>query len=122
MELSVNMSQLESSEGQTEQIPAHETPVKVGMMNDASATLRNRQPRQQENLETNPDSQAAAATVSAEDVVVPYSIWTGLIIFSFFIISFIVIMVLRGVLHGAPLLLKFFANMYLAGFSLLSIF
>ena len=42
--------------------------------------------------------------------------WTfGLGIIVFFLVTFIVVMVLRGVLPGKSLLFSFFANMYLAG-------
>jgi hypothetical protein len=44
-----------------------------------------------------------------------YSVKVGLLLFGLFIISFIIIMVLRGVLSDAPVLFRFFANIYLAG-------
>ena len=50
-----------------------------------------------------------------QDIKVPYSITVGLIIFGLFIISFIVIMVIRGVVNELPSLLRFFANIFLAG-------
>lgn len=53
--------------------------------------------------------------IRPETVMVPYSIAVGLLIFAFFVLSFIIVMVLRGVLNDAPLLFRFFANIYLAG-------
>lgn len=51
----------------------------------------------------------------SENVMVPYSAKVGLLIFALFVLSFIVIMVLRGVLTNAPTLFRFFTNIYLAG-------
>ena len=59
--------------------------------------------------------ETSTSRVRAEDVMIPYSILTGLIIFGIFVISFVIVMVVRGVVHDAPILFKFFANMYLAG-------
>jgi hypothetical protein len=76
----------------------------------STASLRNRQTTTaEETPEENP------TRVSGQRVVIPYSILTGTIVFLAFISSFIAIMVVRGVVHDAPTLFKFFANMYLAG-------
>jgi hypothetical protein len=61
------------------------------------------------------DSNQTVPRVRAENVIVPYSIKVGLLIFAVFLVIFVVIMVLRGVLTDAPLLFRFFANIYLAG-------
>jgi hypothetical protein len=53
--------------------------------------------------------------IRAEDVRAPYSIWVGLILLCFFLVSFIAIMVVRGVVTDLPLDFRFFANIYLAG-------
>ena len=49
------------------------------------------------------------------EVMIPYSVQTGLLVFCVFVISFVVIMVIRGVVVDVPRLFKFFANIYLAG-------
>jgi hypothetical protein len=54
-------------------------------------------------------------TPTDQDVKLPYSLRVGLIILGLFLISFIVIMVIRGVLKDLPTLFRFFANIYLAG-------
>ena len=87
-------------------------PIQVDSNNEPSTSLRNRQQSQQDNT-----PETSGPRVSAENVKIPYSILTGLIIFTFFIISFVTIMVIRGVVHNAPVLFEFFANMYLAGTS-----
>ncbi|KIO16144.1 hypothetical protein M407DRAFT_86350, partial [Tulasnella calospora MUT 4182] len=46
---------------------------------------------------------------------VPLTVKTGLWILIVFFTSFIALLVLRGALHHAPLLLKLYTNMYLAG-------
>ncbi|KAG8902638.1 hypothetical protein FRC01_009528, partial [Tulasnella sp. 417] len=46
---------------------------------------------------------------------VPLTVKTGLWILIAFFASFIILLVLRGALHNAPLLLKLYTNMYLAG-------
>ena len=58
------------------------------------------------------------AAVNAEDVKLPYSIRVGLLLLCFFLVSFVVVMVVRGVVHGLPSDFRFFANIYLAGTSL----
>jgi len=50
-----------------------------------------------------------------QEVKLPYSLRVGLMILGFFLISFIVIMVIRGVVKDLPTLFRFFANIYLAG-------
>jgi len=50
-----------------------------------------------------------------EDVIIPYTTSTALLLLGLFAISFIVIMTIRGVLSDLPNLFKFFSNIYLAG-------
>jgi hypothetical protein len=106
---------------QCDEAPVEGSSLQVGSNREAPASLRNRQPGQLENTagaRLNDEAiQEPSPRVSAEHVIVPYSIWTGLVIVLFFLISFIIIMVLRGVLQNAPSLFEFFANMYLAGSS-----
>jgi hypothetical protein len=82
------------------------------------------------NAKTNEPSTPTQAEPRAEDVedvenaaielcdlglndIIPYSLRTGWIVLGAFIVSLIVIMVLRGIIHDP--LLKYFSNMYLAG-------
>jgi hypothetical protein len=58
-----------------------------------------------------------AHPIRAEDVKVPYSIRVGIFLFCFFLVSFIVIMVVRGAVETLPSDFLFFANIYLAGTS-----
>ena len=73
--------------------------------------------RQQADQADNAPAENSTRTVRSEEVKTPYSILVGMIILSLFVVSFIVIMVIRGVLHNLPPLFGFFANMYLAGIS-----
>jgi len=66
------------------------------------------------------DTSQTIPVVRSENLIVPYSIKVGLLVFALFVVSFIVIMVLRGTLTDAPALFRFFANIYLAGRSPLS--
>jgi hypothetical protein len=84
--------------------------IQLDSDNTPPTSLRNRQTATEE--ETPPES---PTRVSAQHVVVSYSILTGTIVFLIFISSFIAVMVVRGVVHDASTLFKFFANMYLAG-------
>jgi uncharacterized membrane protein len=75
------------------------------------------------NVEQDND-QDAVSTISVErvqerpqEIIIPYSIRTGLFCFVFFLVSFIVIMVIRGVLDSLAVAFKFFANILLAGSS-----
>jgi hypothetical protein len=94
---------------QCDEAPVEGSSLQVGSNREAPASLRNRQPGQLENTagaRLNDEAiQEPSPRVSAEHVIVPYSIWTGLVIVLFFLISFIIIMVLRGVLQNAPSLL-----------------
>jgi hypothetical protein len=49
------------------------------------------------------------------DVAVPYSLRTGLLVLLAFITSFIALMLVRALTPGLPSIVKFFANIYLAG-------
>jgi len=60
-----------------------------------------------------------AQAVRAEEAKLPYSLWVGLFLLCFFLVSFIAIMVVRGVVDSLPLDFRFFANIYLAGTSYL---
>jgi len=87
------------------------TPIQIDENSEHLTSLRNRQQGQQEIVR-----EPSSPRVSAENVMIPYSIWTGLGIFAAFVVSFVVVMVVRGVVHDAPIPFEFFANMYLAGF------
>jgi hypothetical protein len=60
-------------------------------------------------------SENPAPALRSQENVSLYSVKVGLLLLGLFIISFIIIMVLRGVLRDAPVLFRFFANIYLAG-------
>jgi chromate transport protein ChrA len=90
----------------------------------SAAEERNRagtRSRQENNAETLPVTENDRSAASSEPRVVPqermlnFSWPFGLGIIIFFFVTFIVIMVLRGVLPVDLLLFRFFANMYLAG-------
>jgi hypothetical protein len=92
--------------------------IPVDSADEITSSLRNRQAHSEENTNTESDfPQDPAPRVRAEDVMIPYSIRTGMILFALFVASFIVIMVIRGAVSDAPLLFQFYANMYLAGLS-----
>ena len=81
--------------------------------NETSLSRRNQQsPDQQDN-----HVESSVPRVRSDEVKMPYSILTGVVIFVIFIVSFIVIMVIRGVVPNSPIAYRFFANMYLAGIS-----
>lgn len=67
------------------------------------------------NAQTDEQTSDTTRTLTDQDVKLPYSLRVGLIILGLFLISFIVIMVIRGVLKDLPSLFRFFANIYLAG-------
>ncbi|KAK5991201.1 putative chromate transport protein [Cladobotryum mycophilum] len=79
--------------------------------------------REEIQLETNTSSVGVnqESERESEERVIPqeyrlnFSWKSGTAIIAVFFISFIVIMVLRGVLRGPPLLFRLFANLYLAG-------
>ena len=107
-----------SLDSQTEDASIHENAIPVDSNNEIVSSLRNRQPRQQQITDTSPDSeQQPAPRVRAEDVMIPYSIRTGLVVFFLFVLSFVVTMVVQGVVRNSPILFQFYANMYLAGSS-----
>jgi hypothetical protein len=62
-----------------------------------------------------PDAALAPPSSPTHQIQVPYSVETGLLLFAFFIASFVAIMVTRGVISNSPLLYRFFANIFLAG-------
>jgi len=66
-------------------------------------------------VESETSSRSPTQPVRADEVALPYSISVGLCLFCFFLISFIVIMVVRGVVDNLPSDFRFFANIYLAG-------
>ena len=78
---------------------------------------------EEEQQQQQQQQQQASSSASAEDEprVIPrdrqlnMSWKTGLAVVATFLVSFAVVMVLRGVLTDAPLLYRLFANMYLAG-------
>ena len=82
---------------------------------ETSASGVSRRQTNDESGEVEADLDQETAQTTHENVMVPYSIAVGLLIFAFFVVSFIVIMVVRGVLTEAPPLFRFFANIYLAG-------
>ncbi|EGY20252.1 chromate transporter [Verticillium dahliae VdLs.17] len=82
----------------------HEAPPS---RNDAASTLPITE-NQRSEAETEP-------RVVPTERVLDFSWAVGLAIIVFFLITFTVVMVLRGVLPTKPLLYSFFANMYLAG-------
>jgi len=89
-------------------------PIKLASNVESSGSFVNRCPQSQQVDIPEPST----SRVRAEDVMIPYSISMGLIIFAIFIISFIVVIVIHGVVHNTPILFKFFANIYLAIVSL----
>lgn len=98
----------------TEEPESDPKPIRIDTdNNETSLSRRNQQASSQQ--DSNVDN--SASRVRAEEVKMPYSIMTGVSIFLIFVTSFIVIMVIRGVIHNAPIAYKFFANMFLAGTS-----
>ena len=81
----------------------------------ASASGVNTQQTVHVNAQADLQTDNATRSASTQDVKVPYSIFVGLSILVFFIVSFVVIMVIRGVLDDLPTLFRFFANIFLAG-------
>lgn len=89
-------------------------PVRVDTDNlETAVSQRNQQSQAQQhnNIEN------SASRVRSDQVKAPYSILTGVAVFAIFVISFIVIIVIRGVVANLPIGYRFFANMYLAGMS-----
>ncbi|CAK7205966.1 hypothetical protein SEUCBS139899_008746 [Sporothrix eucalyptigena] len=101
---------------------AQATAFRSGAINDNPAVTRRLPITNQETAAAASDTAAtAAASASNEPRVIPserrinISWQFGLFIIALFLISFVVVMVLRGVLPSKPLLYSLFANMYLAG-------
>jgi hypothetical protein len=84
-----------------------------GNTNSASGVIQ--RPVSRSSSAGDPRSDDTTPVVRSQENVALYSVKVGLLLFGFFIVSFIVIMVLRGVLIDAPILFRFFANIYLAG-------
>jgi hypothetical protein len=61
------------------------------------------------------DDQEVVTRQRSGDVVLPFSVLTGAIVLALFFASLVVILVVRGVVPNLPTLLRFFANIYLAG-------
>jgi hypothetical protein len=72
---------------------------------------------EQAKVETEAPVRGTAQPIRAEEAKLPYSLRVGLSLLCFFLVSFIVIMVVRGVVDSLPLDFRFFANIYLAGTS-----
>lgn len=107
-----NSAENESQSGNTQPEPE---PIRVDASDESPASVGT---RRQHGRQDDISEERSMPRVRAEDVMVPYSILTGSIIFACFIISFIAVMIIRGVVHNLPILFKFFANMYLAGIPL----
>jgi hypothetical protein len=61
------------------------------------------------------DEQVSNSREREPHVVVPFSVRTGAISFALFLVSLVIILVVRGVVADVPPLFRFFANIYLAG-------
>src|SRR5271170_5164422 len=85
-------------------------PIRVH--NETAVSRRNQQPQDQQD-----DIEKSASRVGSDEIKMPYSILTGVAIFAVFIVSFIVVMVIRAVVPNSPIAYRFFGNMYLAGTS-----
>ena len=100
-----------------------QVPESVRVDRDADATpATGVKPPQASSIEQTRVKSAAplrgiAHPIRAEDVKISYSIRVGIVLFCFFLISFIVIMVVRGAVDSLPSDFLFFANIYLAGTS-----
>jgi hypothetical protein len=92
---------------------SNKIPVNVGETGTtASGIDLNQTPSDQE------PTQSAESPISREainDLILPYSIRTGFLVFAFFIATFASVMATRGAIHNLPLLYQFFANILLAG-------
>lgn len=135
---SKNQPDIEKNQSKTlkenEEPVTAERPVTMGepfTMNDEINEIR--EPNTQEELDAmnekvnNSKASKTQEELNTEDIergaielyelelndIIPYSLRTGWIVLGCFIISLIVIMVLRGIIH-VPIL-RFFSNMYLAG-------
>lgn len=108
----------ESQEGDSRTAQGLES-VRVDPHPDANLATGVNPPRgsRTERTKVEPEASLRNTTVAirADDIALPYSIWVGLSLFGLFLVSFVVIMVVRGVVDNLPLDFRFFANIYLAG-------
>jgi hypothetical protein len=84
----------------------------IRVTNETAVSRRNQQSQDQQD-----DIEKSASRVGSDEIKMPYSILTGVAIFSLFVVSFILIMVIRAVVPNTPIAYRFFSNMYLAGTS-----
>lgn len=96
-----------------ETVPQDTKPVQIDISGAETSATRLSTSRQQD--ESNLTVENSRARIRSEEVKAPYSIMTGVSIFALFMISFITIMVIRGVVGNLPKPYQLFANMYLAG-------
>jgi hypothetical protein len=102
-----NLSEAVLSTGEQQ---SQSEPIRVN--NETAVSRRNQQSQDQQD-----DIEKSASRVESDEIKMPYSILTGVAIFSLFVVSFIVIMVIRAVVPNSPIAYRFFSNMYLAGTS-----
>lgn len=89
--------------------------VRIDREGNKLASRADTVPRAESPIEPTELSRTPSSRETTQQVGVPYSIRTGLLAFAFFVVSFIVIMVTRGVITSLPSLYRFFANIFLAG-------
>jgi len=108
--------ELETQIAPTELSVSPSDPVEIPQMEHKTSGIDVTQPRH-----SNQDAtESLHSPISAElnnELGLPYSIRTGLLIFAFFVATFVSVMVTRGVINNLPLLYRFFANILLAGIS-----
>jgi hypothetical protein len=113
MELGTVSGANESEAGQTEQpaiLPTDSLESKPS--GSASGVAHDTRP----NRATQEHAQETESVIrTREEVAIPFSVRTGFIALALFLVSFIVILVVRGVVDNVPMLFNFFANIYLAG-------
>ena len=117
VELGTNVSSQEH-EMPGETSPAEPKPIRIDASDNeisSSGVASDRQRYDIHTVDETPRPTAPTARVRSEDLKAPYSILIGVSIFALFVVSFIVIMVIRGVVPNLPKPYQFFANMYLAG-------
>lgn len=85
------------------------------MTQDSQANGKNQASETQDQQNKEPSSAEREPRVVPQERILNFSWQFGVGLIVFFFLTFIAIMVLRGVLPGKPLLFSFFANMYLAG-------
>jgi hypothetical protein len=110
IELGENTISNEAVPNTVEQSESKSIPLDIDN-NETPLSRRN----QQSQVQPDNNVEDSAPRVRSDEVKMPYSIRTGVVIFVLFLTSFIVIMVIRGVVHNSPTTYRFFANMYLAG-------